>query len=327
VVAAYFAAKWIKKAGIHTVGVSHSDDPFYHAIQKEFIDGKKDFRLSGMVCVSNELEKQLKASKFSSDINIKRIPYGVNIPEVITSRRGKTLKVVYVGRLAEEQKRISEVAKAFCEIVKQVPNTQALIYGDGPDRAHVEDILVNEAKDLPVTLEGSIPANKVQEMLLDAHVIVLLSDFEGLPIAVLEAMACGVVPVCLEMKSGISEQIIQGVTGFVVKDRKEDFISVIKKLENNYALWKSVSLNAKDYIKQHFTMVQCHDLWQRYFEGFSSDEPGPIIILDKIKLPKVNIHLARADRRKPSQIKQICEYFIFKFLKARMFFGKLIFFY
>ena len=57
VVPAYYACKWAKKAGIITIGISHSDDPFYHAIQKEFMDGHKSFRLDGKICVSKELEK------------------------------------------------------------------------------------------------------------------------------------------------------------------------------------------------------------------------------------------------------------------------------
>lgn len=316
VVAAYYAAAWAKKAGIYMVGVSHSDDPFYHAIQKEFIDGLKYFRLSGMVCVSNELEKQLKSSDFANEIAIERIPYGVNIPQAKAQRQGPDLQVVYVGRLAEEQKRISEVTSAFCSMTSQIPNSTAVIYGHGPDRDKVEAILKDKGRGLPVTLAGCLAPQQVQEALLNAHVIVLLSDYEGLPIAVLEAMACGVVPVCLQMKSGISEQITNGITGFVVQDRDAHFVETIKNLTVDPKLWNEISTNARNFISENFTLDQSHQMWVEYLNDFDLSVVSPIKIPQKFHLPKVNVHLARADRRMPGKLSTIL-------IAARGYFSKL----
>lgn len=298
VVPAYYAAAWAKKQGIYTIGVSHSDDPFYHALQKEFIDGKKKFRLDGMVCVSDELEYQLNQS--SSNIRIKKIPYGVTIPTTKTERLDETLRVIYVGRLAEEQKRISDVTRAFCKITSELPNVEAVFYGDGPDRKNVEHILATQGKGLPITLAGSIPADYIQEAILNAHIIVLLSDFEGLPIAILEAMACGVVPVCMTMKSGVSEQIKDGITGFIVKDRSTHFIETIKKIADSPALWEMMSQNAKSFVSEHFTLEQSHKSWINYLNSFPISDVKTIKLPKKLKLPPVNTALARADRRAPS---------------------------
>ncbi len=299
VVPAYLATPWIKKAGIKIIGVSHSDDPFYHAIQELFIDGKEKFRAHGMIVVSKELEYQLNQSPQIANIKLERIPYGVQIPKEKAEWNDNTLKVVYVGRLSEEQKRISEVTKAFCKMVQEVPNTEAIIYGEGPDRNNVENILCSEGKGLPVYLGGNIPALEMQQKLLDAHVIVLLSDYEGLPIAILEAMACGVVPVCLNMRSGITEQIKNGVTGYIVSDRDKDFIHTINKIASNKGLWQTISLNAKKVITDNFSMELCHHKYIKYFNSLAISKQKK-----EIKLPKrynllfVHPDLARADRRK-----------------------------
>lgn len=323
VVPAYFAAKWAKEEGIHTIGVSHSDDPFYHAIQKEFIDGTRDFRLSGMVCVSGELEKQLNASKFQDELAIERIPYGVKIPSEKAQREDSSLKVIYVGRFAEEQKRISEVASAFCRMTKQVPNTSAIFYGDGPDKDNLENILKIEGNGLQISIAGSISAHVIQDKLLEAHVIVLLSDFEGLPISVLEGMACGVVPVCLQMQSGISEQIEHGVTGFVVTNRNDEFINVIKNLQADRALWDTISKNAKRYISENFTLEQCHDKWYNYLSSLKSQNFGIVTIPSSFKLPKVNPHLARADWRKENKTIDIINNLKLKLVRTRMYLGRI----
>ena len=298
VVPAYYACKWAKKAGIITIGISHSDDPFYHAIQKEFIGGHKSFRLDGMICVSKVLEQQLLKSKNVSKVKIKRIPYGVIIPDSKAKRDDNTFRVIYVGRLAEQQKRISEVTRSFCEMTQKISGVEAIIYGDGPDKINVENILNQQQIKTPVSLGGNIPPDQMIDKLLKAHVIVLLSDYEGLPISILEAMACGVVPVCLDMRSGITELIKNGKTGYIVDDRAEHFIETIKKLKANNQIWEQMSLNAKKLIKENFSLqISCNG-YSSFFNDFKINSIQDITIPTRFKLPKINQDLSRADIRR-----------------------------
>jgi len=318
VVAGYYAARWAQEAGMYTIGMSHSDDPFYHALQAEFLEGSKKFKLDGMVCVSDELEQQLQPDSKDDGRIIKKIPYGVSIPDSKSHFDAEKLRVVYVGRLAEEQKRITEVATAFCKMVSQLSNVEAIFYGDGPDRSNVEKILASHGNTVPVTMAGSVPVDKIQEALLQAHVIVLLSDFEGLPIAILEAMACGVVPVCLHMNSGISEQIENGVTGFIVNDRDTHFIETIKLLSKDKILWNQMSINAKNYISNHFRIEKSHENWVRFLNQIPQRQQTQIIIPKHMELPPVHKELARADRRKPKEPYLIAQLLKTFYVKARI---------
>ena len=175
---------------------------------------------------------------------VARIAYGINIPDLAVTRAGSGLRLAYVGRLVEEQKRISDVVRALARASAEVPETTAVIYGDGPDRMHVSRLLANEFPDRPVRLAGPVDSEKLQSMLLQVDVIVLLSDYEGLPIALLEAMACGCVPVCLRGRSGISELVVDGETGIVVNDRQTGFVRAIDKLYQDPALWSRLSRGA-----------------------------------------------------------------------------------
>ena len=298
VVPACYACKWVKKAGIITIGISHSDDPFYHAIQKEFIDGHKSFRLDGMICVSKELEKQLQKSNYASKVKIKRIPCGVIIPDSKAKRDDNSLRVIYVGRLAEQQKRISEVARSFCKMTQKISGVEAIIYGDGPDKIKVENILNDQQITTAVSLGGNIHPEQMTDKLLKAHVIVLLSDYEGLPISILEAMACGVVPVCLNMRSGITELIENGKTGYIVDDREEHFIETIKKLKADNQIWEQMSLNAKQLVKDNFSLVISCNNYSSFFNDFKINSIQDITIPTRFKLPKINQDLSRADIRR-----------------------------
>ena len=299
VVPAYYVCKWAKKAGVTTIGISHSDDPFYHAIQKEFMDGHKSFRLDGMICVSRELEKQLQKSNYAPRVKIKRIPCGVIIPDSKAKRDDTSLRVIYVGRLAEQQKRISEVTRSFCEMTQKISGVEAIIYGDGPDKINVEYILNQQQKTTAVSLGGNIPPKQMTDKLLKAHVIVLLSDFEGLPISILEAMACGVVPVCLHMRSGITELVENGKTGYIVDDREEHFIETIKKLKADNQIWEKMSLNAKKLIKENFSLEISCNSYSSFFNDFKINRIQDITIPTRFELPKINQDLSRADTRRP----------------------------
>ena len=146
------------------------------------------------------------------------------------------------------------MTRSFCKMTQKIKGVEAIIYGDGPDKINVENILNKQQIKTPVSLGGNIPPKQMTDKLLKAHVIVLLSDFEGLPISILEAMACGVVPVCLDMRSGITELIKNGKTGYIVDDRDEHFIETIKKLKADNQIWEQMSVNAKQLVTENFSL-------------------------------------------------------------------------
>jgi glycosyltransferase involved in cell wall biosynthesis len=298
VVAGYFAGRWVRKAGIPTVGILHSDDPFYRGIQDEFVFGREAYRVSALACVSSELERQV-LDRQPPATSVHRIPYGVSVPAKKRKRTPGKLRLAFVGRLAEEQKQISLVSRALCEVTKRVSGTEAVLYGDGPDRDNVERILDGEGQGLPVALGGLIPHEQMQDRLLECDVLVLLSDYEGLPIAVLEAMACGVVPVCLRMRSGIPELVEDGVTGLLVNDRKEGFVNAIERLQNEPSLWARLSQVARERITSEYTHQVCAEHWADMFHRLNApaDTTRTIVIPRKLRLPPTNPALASADPR------------------------------
>jgi glycosyltransferase involved in cell wall biosynthesis len=285
VIAGYFAGRWAQVAGIPTVGVLHSDDDFYRAIQSEFVFGSRDYRVTSLVCVSASLEAQVR-ERCPDGVSISRIPYGIPIPETPIRGERESLHIAFVGRLAEEQKRISDVARALCAVVRQIPGTEATLFGDGPDREVVAAILSDEGGGLPVKLAGLIPSDEIQLKLMEIDVIVLLSDYEGLPIALMEGMACGCVPVCLAMKSGISELVEHGITGLIVKDRGEDFVAKIKRLRDDPVFRKSLSTAARTKVANRFSLSASNDKWADLFLTLTPSGPvSSIQIPNRLRLP------------------------------------------
>jgi len=244
--AGYLAARWVSRAGIASIGILHSDDPFYEKVLTEFVTGPAGNCVSDMVCVSEFLSRQTQGLRTATTMHL--IPYGVPVPKQTARAPDGKLRLIYVGRLVEEQKQILEVTRALCRVVRQVPDTEAVIYGNGPDRVRVIRCLEEENVGDRVRLGGQIENAQIQQVMLDAHVLVLLSDYEGLPIAMLEAMACGLVPVSLSIRSGVGQLIEHGITGFLVTDRGDDFVATIRRIAANPAQWSRISCAAREKI-------------------------------------------------------------------------------
>lgn len=299
-VPAYYAGRWVREANIPTVGILHSDDVFYYGLLDEFVLGNPKYRLSALVCVSKFLEEKV-LSLCPPQTLVRRIPCGVPIPHPKASIPKDRFRLVYTGRLVEEQKRAPEVALALCRAVRKIPNTEALIFGDGPARAVVERVLLEEGKGLPVYLAGRINSEKIQEHLLNCHAFILLSDYEGLPISLMEAMACGIVPICLRVRSGVPELVEDGISGLLVRDRGEDFISAVRRLRTDPDLWERMSRAARLKIEAEYSIKICASRWEMLLQELyrSAGQKKPPTLPRRLSLPPVHPGLAREDNRRP----------------------------
>lgn len=296
----FFAARWARQCGISTVGVLHSDDVFYQGIQSEFVFGRAKDAVSCVVAVSCELQRQV-LEREPTETQVHRIPYGVPVPDFTRVPRDGQLRLIYAGRLADEQKRISEVTRSLCRAAREIEGVSAVIYGDGPDKNRVEEILRTEGQGLPVTLGGRVSSDEIQSRMVESDALVLLSDYEGLPIAVMEAMSCGVVPVCLQMRSGIPELVDHGATGLIISDRGDDFIAAIRRLRNEPQLLERLSVAARQEILDNYSSEHNAQQWAELLWSLHDNSPGrrQIIIPRSFDLPTVHPALACEDLRRP----------------------------
>ena len=60
----------------------------------------------------------------------------------------------------------------------------------------IKALIQDEKASKNVTLFKALPPSQIIKKIQEHHVFTLMSDYEGMPIALMEAMACGVVPVC-----------------------------------------------------------------------------------------------------------------------------------
>src|SRR5262249_17332604 len=300
--AAYYMGRWLREAGIPTVGICHGGGMmwFYPGLLDQFVLGEEAYRVSAFVCVSNWLEQAVR-QRNPKDVLLQSIPYGVPIPEKIAQKPNGRLKLAYVGRLVEEQKRISEVTRGLCRVVREVPGTEAVIYGDGPSRGTVENIIHEQGN---VQLAGFVENNQIPGLLSECHAVVLLSDHEGFGLSLLEGMASGAVPIALRGASGVTEFVVDDVTGLLVRDRGDDFVAAVRRLKDNPRLWDRLARSARSKAEAEYSEKVCADRWQELFLKLvnSSGPRKPFRIPRHLHLPPVHPALASLDPRPWSEL-------------------------
>jgi L-malate glycosyltransferase len=108
-------------------------------------------------------------------------------------------------------KRLTDVIEIFDRVRKQIPS-RLLLIGDGPDRSVAEWLAVQKGIHDDVLFLGK--QDQICDKLSLADIMLLPSELESFGLAVLEAMACEVVPISTR-SGGVPEVIDHGVTGYL----------------------------------------------------------------------------------------------------------------
>jgi len=109
--------------------------------------------------------------------------------------------VLNVGRLVPEKDQ-AMLIEAFREVYRRLPGARLMIAGDGPLRAELGSQIAKYGLNQAVLLAGA--RKDIPELLRAADVFVLSSRIEGMPLAVGEALACGL-PVVSTAAAGVAE--------------------------------------------------------------------------------------------------------------------------
>jgi L-malate glycosyltransferase len=228
-------------------------------------------RLDKRVVINKRTLKDLKDQYRLNNINEKMneriilIENCVRIPESIKRKNNKsTLKILYVGRGSEE-KRVNLVGKISHLCHQNNMSVEFTLVGDVRNS-------IEKQYSMHCNFLGEVTDEKlISEIYDNSDVLLLVSSREGFPLAIMEAMAHGVVTISTDV-GGISEHICNGRNGFLIKNESEDLIiknvcKVINELASNKFLMDKISLEAYEYAKTNFN---CKNFCSQYEKVFWS---------------------------------------------------------
>lgn len=198
-----------------------------------------------------------------SDVIANPIPENLSEYPNVSYRRKV---IVNVGRL-NPQKNQKLLINAFGAIAERFPDYSLKIFGEGP----LKDTLQNQINTMGLSdrvfLMGN--SNKIHDAIYDASLFVLSSDYEGLPNALLEAMALGIPCISADCRPGGAREIIDNnISGLIVPtENKDKMAEAMARVLDDHDLASALSRNARQISKSYLPQI-IYDKWDSVMRKF-----------------------------------------------------------
>jgi glycosyltransferase involved in cell wall biosynthesis len=257
-------SRLLRKQGLSKVATVHGWAKGSASIRVksyEFFDGLALRSMRRVVAVSDGVKKDL-ANKGVKTNRIQVIHNGIetqkNYLKTDSAELRKTFSVSEgdfvigsVGRLAEV-KGHSFLIEAMPSILREIPNCKLLLAGEGPLRSKLEELINHLTLADKVKLLGYTA--DIDGFLALIDLFVLPSFSEGLPIALLEAMAFGK-PFAVSAVGGILEVIDKSTMSMVISPgNSESIATVLKDIIRNADVRNRLAHVGPELLKDKFSM-------------------------------------------------------------------------
>lgn len=158
--------------------------------------------------------------------------------------------LVFVGRF-HEQKGLDLLIDSFALLKETEPDAHLILVGDGVLKHSLQD-QIDRLNVKDVHFQGIVGHDRLPQILNAADIFVMASLWEGMPIAVLEAMACGL-PVVSTDIGQVGNLVKDGETGYLVKERDPKLFKeqLIKGLKHTKKMVKNCRAVGEAYSSEH----------------------------------------------------------------------------
>jgi len=168
-------------------------------------------------------------------------------------RRDGIVRVGFIGRLISN-KGPQFLVEAAPRILRDFSDVQFLVAGNGAMLQELEHRVHQLGVESAFRFLGTVPSNV--EFLKSCDIMVRPSLTDGMPLTVLEAMACGI-PTVASRVGGTSEILQDGDTGFLVEPRNVDeLVSRICTLVADSNLRREMGERARKFIEKYYSWNQ-----------------------------------------------------------------------
>ena len=153
--------------------------------------------------------------------------------------------IVFAGRICE-QKRPALLAEILKAAQDHGLTFKALIIGDGEQRGQLEELLLKYQLTDNVQTFGSVSHQRWLDILAASDILLMPSEYEGISVALLEALTAGVVPVVA--KVGGQEEIVSTETGILIPhgaNELKEYLDALQRLLTNSTELQKMSKKCK----------------------------------------------------------------------------------
>jgi glycosyltransferase involved in cell wall biosynthesis len=144
---------------------------------------------------------------------------GISLSDIDAAAPGAKSDIVFVGRLIADKK-VDHLLEAVALLAGDRPRLRCTIVGDGPERTALESLADGLGITGKVHFSGPITGDAVFSTLKAAALLALPSVREGFGITIVEAQACGAIPIVARSPLSAAPDLVRDGVDGVVHDPK-----------------------------------------------------------------------------------------------------------
>jgi glycosyltransferase involved in cell wall biosynthesis len=245
--------------GVFRVGMAQSDDPLVYDMMRHYATWT-----DLAVVVSQAMKQKLEVMPEFARVPVACLLYGVPIcpdAELPAREPGAPLRILYLGRLGREQKRVHLFPEILRQLVAAGIPFHWTIAGEGEERGFLEANLKANAPNQTVAFTGMVRYADVPALLRQHDVSLLTSSYEGFGLSIAEAMGYGHVPVVSDLPAGIPE-MVNATNGMLVPvDDVAGYARAIVHLHQHRDELAAKSAAARAGVKTKFSLAAMANRW------------------------------------------------------------------
>jgi glycosyltransferase involved in cell wall biosynthesis len=236
------------------------------------------------ICHTKTYWRALKSAG-TAHPRIEYLPHGVKITDTVDMETVKTnepLKIVFIGRLVAS-KGVESLYKIERKLKQKQINIEWKIIGSG----ELESFLKDEWKDSKnISFFKPVSNHETIGIAKQCDIFISPSVFEGYGIALLEAMACGLVPIIYDLPVGIAS-VLPADAGFKIDMESgiDNFVERIQQLDNDRSLLMQMKKNAHQFAAEEYDIAKTAKSYLQIFLNKDLVSPNAA---NKNKQKKIN---------------------------------------
>lgn len=214
------------------------------------------------IAINEEVQKSIEVCYDIPEAKVPIVYNGVDIKKFYKiDKEDKEIVLINVGRFSD-QKNHRLLIKCLYEVLKKDIKVKLYLIGDGELKEKIQEDIARYGIEKNVVFTGNV--SNVEDYLAKADIFVMTSDYEGLPLSAIEAMAAGL-PIISTRAGGVVNLIQDQVNGILVDigDEKE-ITEAILDLCQNFDKRKQLGDQAKYSVKKYSVENMVHQYEELY---------------------------------------------------------------
>lgn len=174
----------------------------------------------------------------------------------------ESLRLICVARMVPAKN-----LEFLLRVIREVPHSCLTIVGDGPERSRLERLAAELGVERRVRFTGLIPRQQVYAEMASADVFVTSSRYEGLPVALLEAMTVGLPVVASDIPP--HREVLYGIPGAtLLPGELQAWVAAIDRLRQlPRDELRARGFSNRQVVANRFSLQAMHERYSRVYSG------------------------------------------------------------